>query len=251
MARGRGIVTGALHFIGLVPDSKIFGISPFPHPFARVRARIMTVTTLALFAGSLLVLFLTPGPGVLAMVGRTLNGGVWSGSSYGLGILTGDIIWLTVAITGLAAASELVTAAGPWIWVVKIGGAAILLWFAWSAFEGVLRPKPAGTISLAMPSKRGLAATYAAGIAMPLSNPKAIAFYLSFVPAFFDLSLVGPVEYAQMITILIAMGLVFIAFYVGIADRARDALAGTSLKRWADGVTAALLAAIALVLLVR
>ncbi len=211
----------------------------------------MTVATLAAFAASLLVLFLTPGPGVLAMVGRTLNGGVWSGASYGFGILTGDIIWLTVAITGLAAASEVVDAAGPWVWLVKIGGAAILLWFAWNAFQGVLNPKPVGDATLAMPSKRGMAATYAAGIAMPLSNPKAIAFYLSFVPAFFDLSAVGPVEYAQMIAILIVMGIVFIGVYVGGAHQARDWLAQKGLKRWADGVTALMLTAVAVVLLVR
>ena len=223
----------------------------FPSCRARATSRSMTFATLAAFAASLLILFLTPGPGVLAMVGRTLNGGVWSGASYGFGILTGDIFWLTVAITGLAATSGLVEAAGPWVWLVKIGGAAILLWFAWSSLQGVLYPKETGPISLAMPSKRGLAATYMAGIAMPLSNPKAIAFYLSFVPAFFDLSVVGPVEYAQMITILIAMGIIFIAIYVAGAHKARDWLAAKGLKRWADGVTAALLAGVAVLLLVR
>jgi len=211
----------------------------------------MTTATLAAFAASLLVLFLTPGPGVLAMVGRTLNGGVWHGASYGFGILTGDIIWLTVAITGLAAASDLIDAAGPWVWGVKIIGAAILLWFAWGAFQGVLNPKAGALVSLSMPSKRGMAATYAAGIAMPLSNPKAIAFYLSFVPAFFDLSQVGPAEYSQMIAILIAMGVVFIGIYVGGAHHARDWLAQKGLKRWADGVTAVLLAGVAVVLVVR
>ncbi len=211
----------------------------------------MSAATLFAFAASLLVLFLTPGPGVLAMVGRTLNGGVWQGSSYGFGILTGDIIWLTVAITGLAAASEAINAAGAWVWAVKIIGAAILIWFAWGAFQGVFKPKAGAGLPTGRPSKRGLAATYAAGIAMPLSNPKAIAFYLSFVPAFFDLSRVGPAEYAQMVAILFAMGLVFIAVYVGGAHKARDWLAATGLKRWADGVTAVLLAGVAVVLLVR
>lgn len=211
----------------------------------------MTAATLFAFAASLLVLFLTPGPGVLAMVGRTLSGGVWHGSSYGFGIVTGDIIWLTVAITGLAAASDLIDAAGAWVWVVKLLGAAILLWFAWGAFQGVLKPKTGAELPMVRPSKRGLAATYAAGVAMPLSNPKAIAFYLSFVPAFFDLSQVGPAEYVQMVAILVAMSVVFIGVYVGGAHKARDWLAATGLKRWADGVTALLLAGVAIVLLAR
>ena len=211
----------------------------------------MTAATLLAFAASLLVLFLTPGPGVLAMVGRTLNGGVWRGSSYGLGILTGDVIWLTVAITGLAAASEVIDAAGAWVWAAKIIGAAILLWFAWGSLQGEMKPEPGAAIPVGRLSKRGLAATYVAGIAMPLSNPKAIAFYLSFVPAFFDLSAVGPAEYAQMVAILFAMGVIFIGVYVGGAHKARGWLAATGLKRWADGVTAALLAGVAVVLLVR
>lgn len=211
----------------------------------------MTTATLLAFAASLLVLFLTPGPGVLAMVGRTLSGGVWHGSSYGFGIVTGDIIWLTVAITGLAAASDLIDAAGAWVWAMKLIGAAILLWFAWGAFQGVIKPKAGAESPVGRPSKRGLAATYAAGVAMPLSNPKAIAFYLSFLPAFFDLSQVGPAEYVQMVAILVALSLVFIGVYVGGAHKARDWLASTGLKRWADGVTAALLAGVAIVLLVQ
>lgn len=226
-------------------------MAAFPGGPPALHARAMSTATYFAFAASLLVLFLTPGPGVLAMVGRTLNGGIWQGSSYGFGILTGDIIWLTVAITGLAAASEAVEAAGAWVWGVKIIGAGILLWFAWSSFRGVIHPKPGGSVSTGMPSKRSLAATYAAGIAMPLSNPKAIAFYLSFVPAFFDLSVVGPAEYAQMVIILFAMGVVFIGVYVGGAHKARDWLAASGLKRWADGVTAVLLTGVAVLLLVR
>jgi threonine/homoserine/homoserine lactone efflux protein len=211
----------------------------------------MTLPTLAAFAGAIFVLFFTPGPGNVAMVARTLDAGPVHGFVYGGGIITGDIFWLSVAVFGLAAAAEAASDYAAWFWVVKIIGAAILLWFAWGAFQGVLNPKAGGPISLSMPSKRGMAATYAAGVAMPLSNPKAIAFYLSFVPAFFDLSQVGPAEYSQMIAILIAMGVIFIGVYVGGAHHARDWLAEKGLKRWADGLTAVLLAGVAVVLLVR
>ncbi|MEO1038793.1 MAG: LysE family translocator [Pseudomonadota bacterium] len=209
----------------------------------------MTIATLAAFAASLLVLFLTPGPGVLAMVGRTMDGGPVYGAAYGFGILTGDIFWLTVAITGLTAAAEAASGFSGWFWAVKAVGAGILFWFAWGAFQGFVNPKP---VTAAPPiSKRGLAATYAAGVSMPLSNPKAIAFYLSFLPAFFDLTQVGRADYALMVAILFAMGLVFIAVYVGGAHRARDWLAERGVKRWADLATALIMAAIAVLLLVR
>ena len=64
----------------------------------------MTPLTLAAFAGAIFILFFTPGPGNVAMVARTLDAGPAHGFVYGGGIITGDIFWLTVAITGLSAA---------------------------------------------------------------------------------------------------------------------------------------------------
>ena len=212
--------------------------------------RAMTLATLAAFAAAILVLFMTPGPGNLAMVARTLGGGPAHGVSYGLGILTGDVFWLTLAITGLSAAAELAERQAGVVLAVKLLGAGVLFWFAWSALASFRNPQPAGA-PLPRPSKRGLAGTYAAGITMPLTNPKAIVFYLSFLPAFFDLSEVTLASYAAMIAIMLAMFVVFAGVYVGLAHRARDWLAAKGVKRWADLVTAAVMAGVAMLLLLR
>lgn len=213
----------------------------------------MTLLSLAGFAAAIFVLFLTPGPGNFAMVARTLDAGPVHGVTYGLGILTGDIVWLTVAITGLSAAAEIASAQSGWFWAAKIIGAGILFWFAYGALQSFRHPVSGAGVRAerAKLSKRGLAATYGAGIAMPLSNPKPIVFYLSFLPAFFDLSAVGPVSYAAMIAIMGAMFVIFAFVYVGLAHRARHWLAAKGVKRWADGLTAAILAGVAVLLLVR
>lgn len=206
----------------------------------------MTLHSLALFAGAIFVLFMTPGPGNAAMIARTLDRGPAHGVAYGLGILTGDIFWLTVAITGLAAASRFEHLAV----IVKFAGAGVLLWFAWAAFQGFLKPKPAGA-PIPPVTRRGLLATYLVGITMPLSNPKAIVFYLSFVPAFFDLSQVTPVSYAAMIAIMLAMFVLFAGAYVGLAHRARGFLLARGFRRWADLATALVMLGVALLLLLR
>lgn len=213
----------------------------------------MTLPALAGFAAAIFVLFLTPGPGNIALVARTLDAGPAHGLAYGLGILTGDIIWLSVAVFGLAAAAEFAGAHAGWFWAAKIIGAGILLGFAWGAFESYRHPKSGAGVSdaRARVSKRGLAATYAAGVAMPMTNPKPIVFYLTFLPAFFDLSQVGPVSYAAMIAVMAAMFAVFALVYVGLAHKARRWLAAKGVKRWADLVTAVVLAAVAVLLLVR
>jgi len=213
----------------------------------------MTLLTLAAFAGALFVLFFTPGPGNVAMVARTLEAGPVHGFVYGGGIITGDIVWLTVAVFGLAAASEAASDYAALFWVARILGAAILLWFAWRAFRSYRNPVQGAGVRAerAKLSKRGLAATYAAGVAMPLTNPKPIVFYLTLLPAFFDLSRVTAASYAAMVAIMLAMYAVTASVHVGLAHRARHWLAEKGVKRWADLLTAVILAAVAAVLLLR
>ncbi|MEQ8433819.1 MAG: LysE family translocator [Oceanicaulis sp.] len=213
----------------------------------------MTLLTLAAFAGAIFVLFITPGPGNIAMVARTLEAGPTHGVTYGLGILTGDIFWLSLAVFGLAAAAQAASDYASLFWIAKILGAAILLWFAYGAFQSYRRSASGSGVrsERARLSRRGLAATYAAGVAMPLTNPKPIVFYLTFLPAFFDLSRVTPVSYAAMIAIMGAMFVLFAFLYVGLAHRARHWLAEKGVKRWADLATAVILAGVAALLLLR
>jgi len=210
----------------------------------------MTAATLAAFAGAIFILFFTPGPGNIAMVARTLDAGPVHGFVYGGGIITGDIVWLTVAITGLSAASNTIGHSAPWLPLgAKLVGAGFLLWLGWRALQSGLRPGAPKPIRA--PSRLGLAGTYVAGVAMPLSNPKPIVFYLSFLPAFFDLSAVTPAVYAAMVAIMLAMYAVTAGVHVGLAHRARDWLASSGARRWADLITAAVMLGVAVLLLTR
>ena len=205
----------------------------------------MTIDSLVLFAGALLILFFTPGPGNVAMVARTLDDGPAHGFVYGGGIITGDIIWFTVAVTGLTAIADQV---GPLSWVFRIVGVAILLWFAWKAFQSFRHPQVS---EIRQPTHLGLAATYLAGIAMPLTNPKPIIFYLTLLPSFFDLSRIDPPAYLAMVTIMLAMYLLTASFHVGLAHRARRWLQEKGVKRWADVITAIVMLGIAVMLATR
>ena len=207
----------------------------------------MTIENLLMFAGALLVLFLTPGPGIAAMVARTLDAGPWHAAVYGVGILTGDMFWFTLAVSGLSAlATQL---GGVWM-AVKIAGAGYLLWMAgrafWSAWTGA-RPKPVFPNG----SKRGYAATYLAGIAMPLSNPKPIVFYLTLVPAFIPLDQITPMSYALMLAIMVVLAVPTAGLYIMSAHRARSWMQKASVRKGTDVVTGVILLAVALVLLSR
>ncbi|PIW29261.1 MAG: LysE family translocator [Rhodobacterales bacterium CG15_BIG_FIL_POST_REV_8_21_14_020_59_13] len=205
----------------------------------------MSPDSLALFAAALLILFFTPGPGNIAMVARTLDAGPVHGFIYGAGIITGDIFWFTVAVSGLTAVADRIGPAG---WIFKIIGVAILLWFSWKAFQSFRNPKVA---QIRKPTRMGLAATYLAGIAMPLTNPKPIIFYLTLLPSFFDLNQVDLAAWLVMVSIMLAMYLLTATVHVGLAHRARNWLQEKGVKRWADAVTALVMLGIAILLVLR
>jgi len=62
----------------------------------------MTLSSLVLFAAVYFAAVATPGPGVAALVARVLGQGLRDLAPFIAGYFVGDMIWLTLAATGLA-----------------------------------------------------------------------------------------------------------------------------------------------------
>ncbi len=146
----------------------------------------LTFWDLALYAGGLLVLFLTPGPVWLALLARAISGGFHAAWPLALGVAIGDMIWPYLAILGVS-------------WIISVyGGFLIALkWVAVAMFlvMGVMLTRHAdktiGTDSRL--TRPGMWAGFVAGLVVIIGNPKAILFYMGVLPGFFDLSaLTGP-----------------------------------------------------------
>jgi threonine/homoserine/homoserine lactone efflux protein len=58
----------------------------------------MTLTSSITLLGSMIVLALIPGPGILVVVGRTLSAGLRQGISTVSGIVVGDFVFITLAL---------------------------------------------------------------------------------------------------------------------------------------------------------
>ncbi|WP_417245280.1 LysE family translocator [Celeribacter sp.] len=143
----------------------------------------MTVTysDLGLYAFALLILFLTPGPVWLAMLARSLSGGFNAAWPLALGVVVGDVLWSLLAILGVS-----------WIVSEFEGFLTVLRWVAVGMFlfMGVLLIRHADKRIAADSrlTRPGMWAGFVAGLVVILSNPKAILFYMGFLPGFFDLS---------------------------------------------------------------
>src|SRR6476646_8793061 len=66
----------------------------------------MDVAALVLFASTLLLAAASPGPGVAALVARVVGRGARGAGAFAAGLILGDLVWLAVAILGLAVVAQ-------------------------------------------------------------------------------------------------------------------------------------------------
>ncbi|SFS21876.1 LysE family translocator [Yoonia litorea] len=117
-----------------------------------------------------LVAAISPGPATLALAGTSMASGRRSGLALASGITTGSLMWSVAAALGLGA----VMLANAWVFeTIRYFGAAYLMYLAYKAARSALTAKDLATRSF----KGGKRTLYAKGLALHLTNPKAILFF--------------------------------------------------------------------------
>ncbi len=166
---------------------------------------------LPLFAATVFVLNATPGVDMAYTVASTLRGGWRQGLAAAVGIMAGCVLHTLAAAFGLAAL--LATSAEAFL-VLKLAGAAYLLYVAWGMARAGLRPAAASAEVSAPPS---LWRTVRQGFFTNALNPKVALFFLALLPQFIDAA--APDKTAAFLflgTWFIAQGLLFLAALVAL-----------------------------------
>ena len=192
----------------------------------------MTALSLAAFAGAMFLLAITPGPGVFATVARALASGFAQAAVLVLGIVIGDLVFLFLAIYGLAAVAGLL---GGLFTLVKLGGAGYLIWLGvqlWRSKATATSPTAAAATSWA--------SNLTSGLLITLGNPKVILFYLGFVPAFVNLATLQTADVlkiAAVVSLVLGMTMLGYAYAASRTRRLfRSARAKNLLNRTSGGV---------------
>jgi threonine/homoserine/homoserine lactone efflux protein len=197
----------------------------------------MDLATLALFFAAALAIAISPGPGIFYVAARTLAGGRSEGlaSSFGTGL--GGLVHVAAGAVGVSA---LVMASAEAFTMLKLAGAAYLVWIGIKAIREARLPFEAKAVTT------GAARAFREGIVVEALNPKTAAFFLAFLPQFVDPS-AGPVWLQFMVLGLISVALntaVDVVVAV-LASRARSIAVGRPamlrrLRMAAGGLIAAL-----------
>jgi len=132
-------------------------------------------TNLYLFIVAALLLLIVPGPNMAIVTSHAVAHGWRAGLAAALGITLADVLMTIMVSAGLGV---LVMSWAPAFDLLRWAGACYLLWLAWQA----LKTPPADTDTQA--TQTSMRKIFARATLNSLLNPKALLFFMVFLPQF-------------------------------------------------------------------
>lgn len=124
-------------------------------------------------------LLIVPGPVVMLLFGQTLAHGRSVSWAAIPGVVLGDFFAMTVSLAG---AGALLAASATLFTVLKICGAAYLIWLGVSVWRSGLKPRDV----TATRGQRSRWLIFRQALLVTALNPKDIVFFVAFLPQFID-----------------------------------------------------------------
>ena len=140
------------------------------------------------YLAAVLVIVLAPGPDNILAISRGLSQGRLAVALSSVGAGLGIMVHTTAATLGLALVLQTSPVA---FWVVKLAGAAYLLWLGYKAISS------RSLISFVPAKQQSLPRVFATGLLSNVLNPKPGLFVVAFIPQFVSIAR-GPM-YVQML----------------------------------------------------
>lgn len=196
--------------------------------------------TLLVFAALSLGLAVTPGPNMLYLVSRALAQGTLAGMVSLVGCQAGSLAIMLCAAAGITAALLAI----PYAWdVLRLGGAAYLLFLAWQC----VRPGGQPLFAPRRLPQEPTARLFGVGFATAALNPKVALFYMAVLPPFLDpergsLFLQAATLGALQIAVCAAWDAVLVWGAAGTARFLSTKPMWMAAQRWVLGAALALLA---------
>ena len=174
----------------------------------------MNSITILSLSVAMVILAVSPGPGVFATVARALSSGLKPALEVVAGIVLGDIIFLGFAIFGLSLVAQTV---GELFVFIKIAGGLYLVWL------GVKMWCSTPIEHMVVPEQKEMRWTtnFTSGLFITLSNPKVILFYCGFLPTFLNLSKLSVTDIVIVGSVITSILFLVLAGYAFLASSAR------------------------------
>jgi RhtB (resistance to homoserine/threonine) family protein len=186
------------------------------------------------------LLTITPGVDTVLVIRNTTRGGWRDGALSSLGICLGLFVHATVSAVGIS----VILLQSAWAFrALRLAGAAYLVWLGVVSLRSAARKHAVGELPGHQPAhvdfdpRRSLRE----GLLSNVLNPKAVVFYMAFLPQFIDPagSAVTQSLFLAGLHFLIAM--VWQCLLASVVDQARRWLQSSRVRRTLDGLTGSIM----------
>lgn len=165
----------------------------------------MTLESGLTFFIAIFIFGITPGPGIFAIMAKSMSKGAKASVSLCLGMVISDIVYLVMACYGLAA----IASAWEEVFIaIRYIGAAYLIYLGWKMWSAPITSPDEQSQQY---ESKGEVASFLQGFMISASNPKVVLFYIAFLPTFMDLTILSETD------IVLAAFLAFIGLMSGIS----------------------------------
>jgi threonine/homoserine/homoserine lactone efflux protein len=185
---------------------------------------------------------IVPGADIALITRQVFLGGTRLAQRTIIGNLSGIAVHGAALAAGLSA---LLVASATAYTVVKLAGAAYLIWLGIQTLRA--SRKPAVTPDAAPEMSSGPISprrAYVQGLVSTVLNPKPALFFLTFIPQFIDRDRPVLGQTLFLTGIHIVVGLVWLTAYAQLVNRARQTLTRDHVRRWIERSTGAVLIAL-------
>jgi len=187
---------------------------------------MMTSTALWAFVAASILLAVTPGPGVIYIVTRTLSQGRAAGAASVAGVASGNLLNSLGAALGLAALFAVSALAFE---VVKYAGAAYLVYLGIKLLRA---PAPDAAALRAAAPAASAGRVFREGVLVAMLNPKTTIFFAAFLPQFMNPAAPALPQALMLGVIFVVVAassdLVYVMLAAWLARRWRAARVGTA-----------------------
>ncbi len=186
------------------------------------------------------LLTITPGVDTVLVIRNTTRGGWRDGALSSLGICLGLFVHALVSAVGIS----VILLQSAWAFRgLRFAGAAYLVWLGLVSLRNAVRRQPKGDLAASRLPREDFdpRRSLREGLLSNVLNPKAIVFYMAFLPQFIDptRSAIGQSLFLAGLHFLIAM--VWQCLLASVVDQARRWIKNSRIRRSLDGVTGAVM----------
>jgi RhtB (resistance to homoserine/threonine) family protein len=190
------------------------------------------------FIGVVAVIVVLPGPDMALVLQNGIARGRRAAIETAVGINAGLLVWAVAAALGIAA---LLHASAPAFMVLKLAGAAYLVWLGLRALREAWRGSDDASAPHAAPRR---ASPFRQGLLSNLLNPKIALVFTTLIPQFVDADGPAVAQTLLLAAIFIGMGFVWLTSYALLVAKVGELLKRSVVRRALNAVTGTVLTAL-------